>query len=202
MSDYKQIIGYMDQLHQDIGQLVALIESQMQEQGFSALDKSGNRITWGISGHMNRYRMWRIPDLSRLYISQEEDEQVEHTTFYFISLDENTEFEFPTIACGHIHHQLLSPDAIYKQIYILEPFRSLMRANPQWKQMGITDGWVTAVPTNNMPVTKLQCYILNLFDLSNRQLVMDNIITPLTQDSTQPLTLTIPFYIPTGTEKE
>ncbi|MCA9923383.1 MAG: hypothetical protein KC421_13470 [Anaerolineales bacterium] len=196
MSDFKQIIGYMDQLHQDIGQLVALIESQVQENGFTSLEKSGNRITWGISGHMSRYKMWRIPNLSRLYVSQEEEEQIEHTIFYFISLHTNTEFEFPTIVCGHIHHPPLTQDAIYNQIYREGTYLSLMQADPQWKQLEKAKGWVTAVPTANMPITQLQCYILNLFDLSDRQLVMDNIITPLTQDPILPLTLTIPSYAP------
>lgn len=38
----------------------------------------------------------------------------------------------------------------------------------------------------------------NLFDLRDRQTVMNNIITPLAQDPTQPLSLTTPSYSPAG----
>ena len=43
-SDYKQVAGYIDRLHADVGKLIVLVERLMEEEGFVPFP-SGTRIS-------------------------------------------------------------------------------------------------------------------------------------------------------------
>ncbi|MCI0397907.1 MAG: hypothetical protein L0332_11755 [Chloroflexi bacterium] len=197
MSDtqvFKQIIGYLDRFHRDVGQLVVLVEQLMEEEGFVSLPSAGNRASWNLSSHYARPDAWRIRHIARVYM-EEKGDTFEYCLFYLILLETQSEFDFPVIICGRIHHPPLKENQIYNQVYLTEHLRSLAQNRPSWQSFRLENGWTVAEPTFKTPSTRIAFYILNLFDLNDRQRVVDNIIRPLTQGVNLDETLTVSKHL-------
>lgn len=201
-STYKQIVRYMDNFHQDIGRLLALIERLMEEQGYLAYASAGNRTTWSLSSHIAMPDRWRIPNLTRLF-APEGEERFEETLAYAISLEANSAFPFPAMLCARITHPPLFEKEAYTRVWNSDLFLSLARDCAQWEILGAQDGWTVARPVNTAKsaIANLQGYFLNLFELVDRQHVVDNVILPLTTPEVALDELTVPHYA-FGTSEE
>ena len=194
MSDFKQIAGYMDQLHRDIGQLMILIEKLIADAGYISLPTSGNRASWGITSHFERPYWWRARYLSRCYIPEEEENKFSESFLFLISLETNTIFDFPVVICARTTHSPLTEREIYNQVFLTDRFKTLATSRPTWHHFGEEDGWIVAEPTFKTPITKINAYILNLFEISDQQKVIDNIVTPLLEGGVLSEMLTLPTY--------
>ena len=201
MSDssvFKQIVGYVDQLNRDVGQLAIFVEAAMGERGWVSLPSARDRISWHISYSLDRSEGWRLPYLCRFYI-ENNDEKVERSVFYLVSLDVKTAFEFPTILCGRAAHQKLTEREIYGQVFHTNRLRPLLRRRSAWRLSLQENGWARAEPGFKTPTDHLQVYVLNLFDMRTKQHVIDNIVRPLTEDaalSDLRSALTVESYLP------
>lgn len=178
-SPYKQIIEYMDNLHRDIGQLVILIERLMEESGYGPVPSAGNRACWYLSSHYAYSDRWRVPHLSRFYIL-EGQKKSDHALFYLILLNSDSTFPFPVMLCARAAHPPLTEKEIYSNVWHSENLAGLAAASAQWALQGEEQGWFVAEPTYKSAINRLYGYFLNLFDLADRQHVIDNIILPLT----------------------
>lgn len=181
MSDFKQIVGYIDQLHRDIWQLMVLAEKLIVDAGYVSLPTSGNRASWGMTSHIDRPYWWRARYLSRCYISEEEEGKFSESFLFLISLETNTIFDFPVVICARTIHPPLTEREIYGQVFLTDHFKTLATSRPTWHRFGEEDGWIVAEPTFKTPITKINAYILNLFEISDQQKVIDNIVTPLVE---------------------
>jgi hypothetical protein len=193
-SPYKQIIEYMDNLHRDIGQLVILIERLMEENGYMSLPSAGNRACWYLSSHYATPDKWRVPHLSRFYIPEGREES-DHTLLYLILLNSDSTFPFPVVLSARVSHPLLAEKEIYSNVWHSENLAALAAPSTLWTAHGEKEGWFGAEPTFKSAIERLHGYFLNLFDLVDRQHVIDNIIIPLTtEDANLDQCLTIPKY--------
>ena len=195
---FKQIVGYMDQLHRDLGQLAVFAETAMSETGWVSLPSARDRVCWHTSHAIQKAWGWRLPYVCRFYIRRN-DEKVEHSVFYLISLDAETAFEFPTVLCGRAAHQMLSENEVYNQVFHTHRLRSLVRQRSDWRLFRQKSGWTRAEPAFRSPINHIQVHILNLFDMSTKQHVIDNIIRPLTEDAAildLGSALTVDSYLP------
>jgi hypothetical protein len=190
---YGQVIGYVDQLHRDIGQLVALTEQLVQEEGYEPLPSAGNRASYGVTSTYNNPGGWRVGYLSRFYIPADEV-QYPYSVFYLVHLSAGSAFEFPPLICGRMEHDALSEKQIYYSVYNTEGIKSLAAKKPWWKAIRDEHGWTVAEPDYKTPAQRVRGYILNLFDMSDRQHVLDNVIKPLVSDEGEQLVLTVPKY--------
>ena len=197
---FKQIVGYVDELNRDVGQLAIFVEAAMGDRGWVSLPSARDRISWHISYSLDRSEGWRLPYLCRFYI-EKTDEKVEHSVFYLVLLDAETAFHFPTVLCGRAKHDLLTEHEIYVQVFQTHRLRPLLRKRSPWRLSLQKSGWARAEPGFRSPVDQLQVYILNLFDMSTKQRVVDNIVRPLTEDaalSDLRSALTAESYLPPG----
>jgi hypothetical protein len=203
MSDpgaFKQIVSYLDQLHQDLGQLAQFAEAAMGERGWIPLPSAGSRVSWYVSHNLDKARGWRLPDLCRFYVRRDQ-EKVDRSVFYLASLEAETAFGFPAVLCGRAAHPMLTENEIFGQVFQTHRLRPLLRRRSSWHLSCQKNGWTRADPAFRIPIEHLhlQLYILNLFDLSSKQLVVDNMIRPLTEDaafSDLGSTLTVESYLP------
>jgi hypothetical protein len=119
--------------------------------------------------------------LYRLYAPAD----VQTTTFslfYLVQLDTDSVFDFPTVVCGRVTHASLRTEELrgntaraYKNDLL-----SLTHSQPRWQQLRRENGWsVAEEPEVETSLQDVQGYILNLFDMVDRQLVIDNISLPL-----------------------
>ena len=125
--------------------------------------------------------------------------KAESSVFYLVSLDAETAFEFPTVLCGRVAHQMLTEGEIYSQVFQTHRLRPLVRRRSTWHLSRQESGWARAEPGFRGPIDHLQIYIVNLFDMSTKQHVIDNIIRPLTEDAAfldLRSTLTVESYPP------
>jgi hypothetical protein len=201
MSDssvFKQIVGYVDQLNRDVGQLAIFAEAAMDERGWASLPSAGSRVCWYMSHALDKAHGWRLPDLCRFY-TQADQETVDRSVFCFISLDVKTAFDFPTILCGRAEHERLTEHEIFIQVFQTARLRPLLRQRSPWRLSLQNSGWARAEPGFRSSVDHLQVYILNLFDIGTKQRVIDNIVRPLTEDaalSDLRSVLTVENYLP------
>lgn len=179
-STFKQILRYMDELHQDLGRLVVLIERLMPEKGYVPFPSAGNRIGWALSSHYATPDRWRLTNLSRFY-AREGEELIEQSLAYFINLATDTRFSFPTILCAQIKHTPMLEKNIYTRVWNIDRLFSFGQKESAWRTMPNEDGWFVVAPLGETPVQSLRGYLLNVFDLVDRQHVVDNIILPLTE---------------------
>lgn len=201
---YKQVITYIDQLHQDIGQLILLIEQLMAKESFHSISFEGNRASRGIGSHISKPDMWRIPYIYRLFLP-DENELVEESLFYLIWLERDSPFEFPIMICGQFQHQSLTEKEIYDRVIYQSWVRSLAQRESRWRSFRDKEGWTVAEPSFDSPVQYFQGYILNLYDLSSRELVMKNVVQPLTRGRNTPLKDLLnlqPHPFPSQSERE
>jgi len=193
-SPYKQIIEYMDNLHRDIGQLVILIERLMEESGYMSVPSAGNRACWYLSSHYASSDKWRVPHLSRFYIP-EAQEISDHALLYLILLNSDSTFQFPVVLCARVSHPPLTEKEIYSRVWHAENLTALAAPSSLWMAHGEKEGWSVAEPTFKSAINRLHGYFLNLFDIADRQHVIDNIVLPLTtEDENLDQFLTIPKY--------
>jgi len=179
-SAYKQIVAYIDQLHQDLGQLVVLLEGLMEEEGYVTVPRFGNKACWHVSSHYAYSNKWRVPYVARCYLPDVEGERrSEATRFYLADLAPDTSFEFPALLCGILQHDPLTDGEVSSSVFITAPVRSLTRDGSEWTHFPERSGWYRAKPAFKSPVHSIQGYVLNLFDLVDRQHVIDNILKPL-----------------------
>lgn len=199
MSDwtaYKQIIGYFEQLNGDIGQLAVLIERLMEEEDFESLPSAGTRSSYGLTSNYSRSDYWWVRYITRCFVPREE-EQYAWSVFYLINLTSESAFDFPAVVCGRMEHDFLSESQIYNRAYLVSPLRALTHKNEGWTALADEGGFSVAEPTFKTPTRRVKGYILNLFELSDRQKVMENIIKPLTtidEESNLQEMITIPTY--------
>ena len=208
-SAYKQVTGYMDRLHADIGKLVVLLERLLEEKGFVPFPSAGNRGSWGLSSHYAYPDRWRIPNISRFYAPREAfevfpegEEQLETSLLYFISLETDTVFPFPAMLCARIAHPPLPEKELYSKVWHIDRLLSLAQEEPRWRAIREENGWYVAEPADGAPINRLQGYFLNVFDLVDRRHVIDNVVAPLTSANAHlDELLTVPRY-GFGTYKE
>lgn len=196
MADFKQIAAYIDQLHKDIGQLMLLIEKLMGDAGYISLPASGNRASWRITSHLERPDCWRAPYLTRCYIPEGEDEVFTESLIILIVLETETVFDFPPLICARISHPPLTEKEIYSQVFLLDHLKTLATSRPSWRYLRKEQGWLVAEPTFRTATNLIHAYILNLFEISDSQKVVDNIVTPLVEGSDLTKTLTLSTYTP------
>ena len=177
---FKQIMSYVDQLHSDIGQLTLLIERLMEESDLESLPRAGSKAYYGgLTTNFSRPKGWRVTYLSRCYVPVDED-NYEWSVFYCIYLSADTVFDFPPIICGRMDHESLSETQIYNRVFLTDPITSLIRKKSSWKGIRHERGWTLAQPDFDTPTKQVKGYVLNLFDMTGRQQVIDNILKPLT----------------------
>ena len=178
---FTEVVGYFERFHKDVSQLAILIERLLDDEGYKSLPDIGNSAGRGLASHYRRPSRWRMRYICRYYTASEGD-LLERSIFFLIYLGGGGQFEFPPILCGVVKHEPLNARRIYKKIYRQTTFRSLITDKTKWS--GWTEpGWSIAKPTWDLQIGQLKGYILNLFELNNRDLVIDNVIKPLTQPS-------------------
>lgn len=198
LSTFKQIIGYVDQLKRDVGQLVVLIERLMQERGYESLPSVGRQICWYLSHNYNSSNQWRLPHAARFFIPQGTT-KTSSSVFYLILLETRSAFPFPTVICGRVRHELLTESEISSiKVFHTGRIKSLTYKRSQWGSFREERGWYVAEPTSSSSaIHELWGYILNLFDVDNAQKARDNIVTPLTEGENKldlRQTLSLPYY--------
>ena len=57
VSTFKQVMAYVDQLHEDIGKMAILIEQLMEEEGYAT--ELGSRCSWALTNSYNQPTRWR-----------------------------------------------------------------------------------------------------------------------------------------------
>lgn len=194
MAEFKEIAAYLDQLHRDIGQLMAFVEKCMGDAGYVSLPSSGNRASWRISSHFERPGGWRAPYLTRCYVPDSEDETFTESLLFLIVLETETILDFPAVICARMSHPPLTEKVIYNQVFLLDYLKTVVTSRPTWQNIRQEEGWIVAEPTFRTPMTMIRAYILNLFSLSDQQKVMDNIIRPLTEEGILAEMMTLPVY--------
>lgn len=191
-SSFKQIVGYMDRLHRDVGQLVVLAERLMEEEGFIALPRYRNQSNWQLTSHYERSGGWRARYIVRFYVPIGQ-KTFRSTIFHLINLEENTAFDFPTLLCGFYMHDELTEVGISQTVFT-DHICSLARKKSAWSPHREEGGWLVTEPAfkNSAAVRCVKGYILNALDIVGRKHVIDNIVRPLThpeQDLDQMLTV-------------
>lgn len=194
MAGFKEIAAYLDQLHRDIRQLIALVEKLMGGAGYISLPTAGNRASYRITSHLDYPDRWRAPYLTRCYVPDNEEETFTESLLFLILLETDTIFDFPPVICARITHPALTEREIYNQVFLLEYFKTLATTRPSWWHFRQEQGWIIAEPTFRTPITMIRAYILNLFSLSDQQKVVDNIVLPLTEGGALTEMLTLPTY--------
>jgi hypothetical protein len=178
-STFKQILRYVDDFHKDVGRMIVLIERLMEEQGYVPIPSAGNRAAWGMTSHYTQSSKWRVTNLSRFYTTA--DEEIFNLSLaYFINLAGDTQYPFPTMLCAQIAHSPLPEKDIYYKVWKTERLASLTERKSMWRHVSEEKGWSIVEPVGEMPIQYLRGYLLNIFDLVDRQHVIDNIIRPLT----------------------
>lgn len=192
---FGQIVDYIDQLNSDVGQLTVLVEKLMQEKGLAAVPSVGNQSTWGLTSHFAKPDGWRARDISRVYLPLDK-ELHDWSVFYLINLASLILFDFPVMVCGVLEHDLLTEKQVLQDVWSTYGFKSLAWQNIPWQNFKDERGYTVAEPTYKTATTRVRGYILNLFDLADRQKVIDNVIRPLTAGDDASLAdfLTIPSY--------
>jgi len=178
---YKRIIGYVDELNQDIGQLVAFVEQEMDERRYESLPSAGGRISWSLSSAINRSTAWRLSNAIRFFIPRKVTKS-EHSVFYLIHLETKSAFDFPPVLCCRVAHEALTESEIYqaRNVFNTALLATLVYRRSQWKSLRLENGWCIAEPNSQSAVQELRGYILNLFDIDSRQRALENIVIPLT----------------------
>lgn len=182
--EFFEILRYMDAFHADVSQLVVLAEQLLDEQGFEALPKAGNRASGNLTTHYRVPTHWRIRYVYRYFIPKEV-KRPETSLFILIYLGLVNTFTYPPVLCAKLHHAPLSANSIYDKVYSRSKLRSLFSSSANWHEGRWVDGWSLAKPNFDSPVEEIRGYLLNLFDLQNRELVVENVVKPLTDPDCQ-----------------
>ena len=178
-STFKQIIRYMNDFHRDVGQLIILVERLMAEKGYAPIPSAGNRAGWGLTSHYALPERWRLTNASRFY-APDGEEIFDQSLAYFINLATDTRFPFPTMLCAQIAHPLLAERDVFTRVWKIEQLFSFGEKQSKWRAEREERGWFIVEPIGETPIQYLRGYLLNVFDLVDRQHVIDNIILPLT----------------------
>lgn len=173
-----EILRYMDEFHADVSQLVVLVEQLLDEQGYEALPRAGNRASGGLTTNYRASLNWRIRYVYRYYIPKDV-ERSETSLFVLIYLGLSKPIGYPPILCAKLHHAPMSASRIYDSVYNSSHLRSLLSSKAKWHEGRWDAGWAMAKPDFDSPVKEIRGYLLNLFDLQNRRLVIENVIKPL-----------------------
>ena len=166
----------------------------MAEEEYISLHLAGNKSNYSISSHYMSPESWRAPYVTRMFVHEDED-QPKRTLFYLVLLESDSAFDFPAVICGTYEIEPMTENKIYNEVYILDPIRSMAREKPRWKNLRMENGWCVGDPNSKIPVIQVHGYILNLFDLSDREKVIENILQLLTQEDGAPLELTVKKYV-------
>ena len=182
VSAFKQIIGYVDELNQDVGQVALLIEREMADQDYVSLPAVGRRACWFVSSAIHRPTRWRLRHVVR-YLIRKDTQKVDHTLFYMILLEVKSGFDFPAVICGRLEHPPFTDSEIHSNVISSGLIKSLTYPKSRWTGFRDDKGWGIARPADEKsPIKQVRGYILNLFDIDQRLKVMDNIVRPLTED--------------------
>lgn len=176
---FKQVMTYVDRLHEDISKMALLIEQLMEEEGYAS--EMGSRGSWALANTYNQSTRWRLRYLFRLFAPSDVESTTE-SIFYLVQLGLNSAFEFPAILCGRATHSALSSENLRSSTVrgFKTSLLTLTHSQPLWLQIGRENGWlIAAEPESDTPLQSVKGYILNLFDMVNRQRVIDNISRPL-----------------------
>jgi hypothetical protein len=176
---FREIAAYMDRLHDDVGLLVGLVERLMGEEGYEAFPMYGNRACWHLSSHCASADRWRARYITRVYVPKGQDTYTSIVTF-LVQLEHDTAYDFPTLICVRYYHDPLSATQVDSMFNTFR-LRSLSRTESDWRSFREEKGWTVAEPAFDAPIHHIKCYILNLFDIVDRQHVIDNVILPLTR---------------------
>lgn len=180
-SAFMKVFRYIDEFHQDLGRLVALVERLMPENGYVVVPGARNAIGWNLTSHYAMPDRWRLTNLTRVFV-REGEESYDHSLLYFINLQSDTRFPFPTMLCARLLHPPLPADVIYGRVWNIARFFDFARhEQSKWRAKREESGWVIVEPVGDTPIQFLHGYLLNVFDLIDRQHVVDNVILPLTK---------------------
>lgn len=192
---FKDIVGYLDELHTDISQFAVLVEKMMAEEGYISVPSTGNQSNYSsVSSHYMSPEKWRAPYITRMFVLEEED-LPSRSLFYLIMLKTYSTYDFPALICGIYDHEPMLENKVYNKVYIINSIKSMVARKPKWKNLRMENGWCVGEPDSKLPVIQVHSYILNLFDMSDRDNVLENVIKPLTQGEDEPLELTVPKYV-------
>jgi hypothetical protein len=177
-SPFAQIVDYIDSLHADIGLMVKLLEGILDEKGY--VSPMGGSAYGSLTSHFEKPRRWRMRWVYRLF-NQTDSEQFNESIFYLVMLHNDSAFDFPPVICAKVFHPPLDKDGIRAHVISGIRINSLATNTPHWKRISKQDGWCKAEePDFPTKVLSVQGYILNLFDMEDRDRVIDNIVVPLT----------------------
>lgn len=178
---YKQIIGFMDDLYNNIGLLAVAVEKHMKEKNFIPLKDARERISWNISPNINKPNGWRLSYLSRLYIHKDDGpDRYENSILYQIILETMSYFPFPCILCVKIKHEPSTSSEIYNDVWRTRSFNALSQKNGEWQSFKKENEWCIAKHSRKSPIKWIKGYFLNLCDIDELKKAYDNIVVPLT----------------------
>lgn len=176
---FKQVMAYVDRLHDDISKMALLIEQLMEGEGYTS--EMGSRGSWSLANTYHQSTRWRLRYLFRLFAPADVESTTE-SIFYLVQLGLNSTFDFPVLLCGRAAHSALSREDLRSSTVrgFKASMLTLTHSEPLWQQLSWENGWsIAAGPESDTSLQSVQGYILNLFDMVNRQLVIDNISRPL-----------------------
>ncbi len=182
-SEFPKILEYIDHFHQDVRQLAVLIDRLFDSEGYEYLPSATNSVG-DVSSHFEKPIRWRMRHIYRYYIPIG-IEQPDSSILFIIYLGRTSPFNFPPMLCARLSHEPLKESQIHRSIYRKSNLRPLIRGNSKWINFREEKGWSFAEPNFDSPVNQIKGYILNLFDIKTRNLVIDNVITPLTSDNSE-----------------
>jgi len=180
---FAEIARYLDEFHEDVSQLLRLVEALMDEKGYEALVRYGNKACWHLTSHYAYPSRWRAPYVARVYVPQQEQTYTD-TIAVLASFEAETALSFPPLLCVRYLHGEVDDAGINSGVFETGRLRSLLTRSPDWHDLRLERGWCVAAPAFDSATTRLEGYILNLYDLVDRQRVLENIVAPLTSTGT------------------
>lgn len=179
--EFPKVLDYIDQFHQDVGQLAVLIERFLDAAGYEYLPSATNSVG-NVSSHFEKPKRWRMRHVYRYYVPIG-TERPDVSVLFIVYLGTTSPFDFPPLFCARLSHEPLAESDIHQQIYKHTNFTPLIRGRSKWGNFREENGWSVAEPDFDIPVWKIKGYILNIFDLKTRDRVLENVITPLSSDN-------------------
>lgn len=204
-SVYKRVLSSIDNLHRDTSWLFKFVEKKMKDEKYKA-DPSEKKVVWNLRERYNTPDQWRARHVARFY-RHSDSKYFKKSLFVLLDLGVAHPYEFPPLICGHmVHPEKIQSKVLYRKEYRLRRIRSLISTDPAWENFRESDGWIIASPKSSSPfsgqVSYSKFYILNLFNLTNKDSVFNYIITPLTQEDDEASLKDVPVttFIWPGTE--
>lgn len=177
-AEFPQILEYLDNFHKDVYKLAVLIDRLLDEKGFEYLPSATNSVG-DVSSHFERPIRWRMRYIYRYYTPLG-IERPDTSILFIIYLGLTSPFMFPAMLCSRLFHESLKESRIHRKIYRKSNLRPLLRGKSKWNNFREENGWSIAEPSFDTPITQIRGYILNTFDLTTRENVLNYVVTPLT----------------------